>query len=83
LRQSVYGRIIGMKLIGEGRFTKPEQREASIRFVMGLGSIEPVDRALNASCKNRVLSGGPLHDEPSSSTKCRNSSDRPAARGYW
>jgi hypothetical protein len=34
--------VIGMKLIGEGRFTKPEEREASIRFVMGLGSVDAV-----------------------------------------
>jgi len=31
-----------MKLIGEGRFTKPEEREASIRFVMGLGSVDAI-----------------------------------------
>jgi len=34
--------VIGMKLIGEGRFTRPEDREASIRFVMGLGSVDAV-----------------------------------------
>jgi hypothetical protein len=34
--------VIGMKLIGEGRFTKPEEREASIRFVMGLGSVDAI-----------------------------------------
>ncbi len=34
--------VLGMKLIGEGRFTKPEDREASIRFVMGLGSVDAV-----------------------------------------
>ena len=34
--------VIGMKLIGEGRFTRPEDREDSIRFVMGLGSVDAV-----------------------------------------
>lgn len=34
--------VIGMKLIGEGRFTKPEEREASIRFVLGLGSVDAI-----------------------------------------
>ena len=34
--------VLGMKLIGEGRFTEPEEREASIRFVMGLGSVDAI-----------------------------------------
>jgi hypothetical protein len=34
--------VIGMKLIGEGRFTTPEQRDASIRFVMKLGTVDAV-----------------------------------------
>ena len=34
--------VLGMKLIGEGRFTKPEEREASIRFVVGLGSVDAI-----------------------------------------
>ena len=34
--------IIGMKLIGNGDFTKPEEREASIRFVMGLDYVDAV-----------------------------------------
>jgi 1-deoxyxylulose-5-phosphate synthase len=34
--------VLGMKLIGEGRFTRPEDREASIRFVMGLGTVDAV-----------------------------------------
>ena len=34
--------VLGMKLIGEGRFTRPEKREASIRFVMGLGTVDAV-----------------------------------------
>jgi aryl-alcohol dehydrogenase-like predicted oxidoreductase len=48
--------IIGMKIIGEGRFTKPEDREKSIRFAMqsgllsavtiGFKSTEEVDEAI-------------------------------------
>jgi len=34
--------VLGMKLIGEGQFTQPEDREASIRFVMGLGVVDAV-----------------------------------------
>jgi len=34
--------VIGMKLMGEGRFTKPEQRDAAIRYVMKLGSVDAV-----------------------------------------
>jgi aryl-alcohol dehydrogenase-like predicted oxidoreductase len=34
--------VIGMKLIGEGNFTKPEDRDASIRFVMKLGTVDAV-----------------------------------------
>jgi len=34
--------VIGMKLIGNGDFTNPEQREASIRFVMGLDYVDAV-----------------------------------------
>jgi len=34
--------VIGMKLMGEGRFTQPEQRDASIRFVMNLGAVDAV-----------------------------------------
>ena len=34
--------VLGMKLIAEGRFTKPEEREASIRFVMGLGTVDAI-----------------------------------------
>jgi predicted aldo/keto reductase-like oxidoreductase len=32
--------VIGMKLIGEGKFTTPEQRDASIRFVYKLGTVD-------------------------------------------
>ena len=31
-----------MKLIGEGQFKTPEERDASIRFVMKLGTVDAV-----------------------------------------
>ncbi len=34
--------VLGMKLVGEGRFTTREQRRASLKFVMGLGSVDAV-----------------------------------------
>jgi hypothetical protein len=34
--------VIGMKIIGEGQFKSPEQRDASIRFVMKLGTVDAV-----------------------------------------
>ncbi len=34
--------VLGMKLIGEGRFTTPEQREMSLRYVMQLGAVDAV-----------------------------------------
>jgi len=34
--------VIGMKLMGEGRFTTPEDRDASIRFVTKLGAVDAV-----------------------------------------
>jgi aryl-alcohol dehydrogenase-like predicted oxidoreductase len=34
--------VLGMKLIGEGRFTKEEDRESALRFVMGLGAVDAV-----------------------------------------
>jgi predicted aldo/keto reductase-like oxidoreductase len=34
--------VIGMKIIGEGRFTNPEERERSISFVMKLGTVDTV-----------------------------------------
>lgn len=34
--------VLGMKLIGEGQFTSPEQRDASIRYVMKLGTVDAV-----------------------------------------
>ncbi len=34
--------VLGMKLVGEGRFTKPEDREASLKFVLNLGTVDAV-----------------------------------------
>ncbi len=32
--------VIGMKLMGEGQFKTPEQRDASLKFVLGLGTVD-------------------------------------------
>ncbi|MCW5982946.1 MAG: aldo/keto reductase [Bryobacteraceae bacterium] len=34
--------VIGMKLMGEGQFRKPEERDASLKFVMQLGAVDSV-----------------------------------------
>jgi hypothetical protein len=34
--------VLGMKLIGEGRFTSPEDREASLKHAMSLGAVDAV-----------------------------------------
>ncbi len=34
--------VIGMKIMGEGQFRTPEQRDASIRFVMKLGTVDAI-----------------------------------------
>ena len=34
--------VLGMKLMGEGRFTKPEQRQASLKFVLRLGTVDAI-----------------------------------------
>jgi len=34
--------VLGMKIIGEGRFTTPEDRDASIKYVMGLGVVDAI-----------------------------------------
>jgi hypothetical protein len=34
--------VISMKLVGEGRFTNPEDREAALKFAMGLGAVDSV-----------------------------------------
>jgi len=32
--------VVGMKIIGEGRFTEAERREKSLRYVLGLGCVD-------------------------------------------
>jgi aryl-alcohol dehydrogenase-like predicted oxidoreductase len=34
--------VISMKLVGEGRFTRPEDREAALKFTMNLGCVDSV-----------------------------------------
>jgi hypothetical protein len=34
--------VIGMKLVGEGRFTNPDDREAALKHVMNLGCVDSV-----------------------------------------
>lgn len=34
--------VLGMKLVGEGQFTRPEQRDAALRYVMRLGTVDAV-----------------------------------------
>jgi aryl-alcohol dehydrogenase-like predicted oxidoreductase len=34
--------VISMKLVGEGRFTNPEDREAALKFTMSLGCVDSV-----------------------------------------
>ena len=31
--------VIGMKIFGEGRMKEPERRDASLRYVLGLGTV--------------------------------------------
>ena len=31
--------VIGMKILGEGRIKEPERRDASLRYVLGLGTV--------------------------------------------
>ncbi|MHC5539901.1 aldo/keto reductase, partial [Singulisphaera rosea] len=32
--------VVGMKILGEGRITDPERKDASLRFVLGLGTVD-------------------------------------------
>ena len=32
--------VLGMKIMGEGRFTTPEERDASIKYIIGLGVVD-------------------------------------------
>jgi 1-deoxyxylulose-5-phosphate synthase len=34
--------VLGMKLVGEGSFKTPEERDAAMKFVMGLGAVDAV-----------------------------------------
>jgi 1-deoxyxylulose-5-phosphate synthase len=34
--------VISMKLVGEGRFTRPQDREAAMKFAMNLGAVDAV-----------------------------------------
>jgi hypothetical protein len=34
--------VLGMKLAGEGRFKTPEQRDAALKYVMKLGTVDSV-----------------------------------------
>jgi aldo/keto reductase family protein len=34
--------VIGMKVMGEGRFTSPEDRDASVKYVLNLGAVDAV-----------------------------------------
>ncbi len=43
--------IIGMKLIGEGRFTSPEDRDASLRFAMKLGTVDAITIGFKATAE--------------------------------
>jgi aryl-alcohol dehydrogenase-like predicted oxidoreductase len=56
--------VLGMKLIGEGQFTSPEQREKSLRFAFGTGAVDAVTIGFKSTQEvdeaiatiNRVLS---------------------------
>jgi hypothetical protein len=55
--------VIGMKLVGEGRFTNPEDREAALKFTMNLGCVDAVTIGFKSTAEideamermNRVL----------------------------
>jgi hypothetical protein len=34
--------LIGMKLVGEGQFTSPEDRDAAIRYAFNVGGVDAV-----------------------------------------
>ena len=56
--------VISMKLVGEGQFTTPEQREAAMKFAMNLGAVDAVTLGYKSTAEideaidrmNRVLS---------------------------
>jgi predicted aldo/keto reductase-like oxidoreductase len=43
--------VLGMKLVGEGQFTNPEQREAAMKFVFGLGTVDAVTMGLKSTAE--------------------------------
>jgi len=55
--------VISMKLVGEGRFTKPEERDAAMKFAMGIGCVDAVTIGFKSTAEideaiermNRVL----------------------------
>ncbi len=55
--------VLGMKLIGEGRFKTPEERDRALQFVMGLGAVDAVTTGYKSTAEideaiermNRVL----------------------------
>jgi 1-deoxyxylulose-5-phosphate synthase len=57
--------VLGMKLVGEGTFRTPEERDRSLRFVMGLGAVDAVTIGFKSTAEvdeaiermNRVLNG--------------------------
>ena len=57
--------VLGMKLVGEGTFTTPEERDRSLRFVMGLGAVDAVTIGFKSTAEvdeavermNRALQG--------------------------
>ena len=57
--------VIGMKLCGEGRFTKAEDREAAMKHVMNLGCVDAVTIGFKSTAEideaiermNRVMNG--------------------------
>jgi hypothetical protein len=57
--------VLAMKLVGEGQFTKPEQREAAMKFVMKLGAVDAVTIGYKSTAEideamermNRALNG--------------------------
>lgn len=40
--------VIGMKIFGEGRFKEPERRDASLRYVFGLGTVDAITVGLES-----------------------------------
>jgi predicted aldo/keto reductase-like oxidoreductase len=43
--------VIGMKIMGEGAFQTPERRDASIRFVMKLGTVDSVTIGMKSTAE--------------------------------